>query len=379
MQNNSTHAMFPEATHDEQSMQSFMRTLRVEVLRAFEGSAREALDDAFGPIEAGKIPPRKAMRVALQQAEPHRWWSSMLRVTQEMLYDTVGPSIERQLPALVEKAVAFRGRQGDLVLDPTLETPRYLSAVDIHCKPGSYQQELSQDDVFAGAEFDRTYRLYSMGRYGPNLDAMGWSLIAWIKAHYPDFKPRRILDMGCTVGHSTLPYAEAFGGDVEVHAIDVAAPGLRYGHARAAAMGRRVLFSQQNAEQTNFADGSFDLVVSHLLMHETSRTALQNIYKESRRLLAPGGVMAHADGLRPSDIFSRYYTEWMAHFNNEPFLGTVQDVDFMALCQDVGFEPHATLVSEASLLQKDDAPDAPDAPGNLGLFVVSARNPTASH
>ena len=33
---------------------------------------------------------------------------------------------------------------------------------------------------------------------------------------------------------------------------------LRYGHARAEAMGATIHFSQQNAECTDFADGSFD-------------------------------------------------------------------------------------------------------------------------
>ena len=50
------------------------------------------------------------------------------------------------------------------------------------------------------------------------------------------------------------------------------------------------------------------------------RLALRNIFRETKRLLAPGGVMAHSDGVRSGDLFSKYYSEWMAHFNNEPFL-----------------------------------------------------------
>jgi ubiquinone/menaquinone biosynthesis C-methylase UbiE len=374
MQNNSTHAMFPGATHDEQAMQSFIRTLRVHVLREFQGGGRDILEQEIEPAlrkaNSGRPPTRKQLRETLGAVPHQRWWSSMLRVTQEMLYDTVGPSIERQLPELIDKARALRGRQGSLTLDPTLPMPRYLTAVDIHSKPGSYQQELAQDDVFPGAEFDRTYRLYSMGMYGPNLDASGWSLIAWIKRTYPDFRPKRILDMGCTVGHSTLPYAEAFGDDVEVHAIDVAAPCLRYAHARAVAMGRTVHFSQQDAERTKFPDGSFDLVVSHLLMHETSHAALRGVVKESERLLAPGGVMAHSDGVRPQDLFSKYYAEWMAHFNNEPFLGTVQDEPFEAICEDAGFAPESVTVAQAPLRRREDGPDA--APLS-SFLVVSAR------
>jgi len=378
MQNNSTHAMFPDATHDEQAMQSFVKTLRVYVLGEFQHTGRDLLQTRIEPAvrkaNGGREPTRRQLREAFAQVPVHRAWSSMLRVTQEILYDTVGPSIERQLPDLVSQARALRGKKGSLVLDPDLEMPRYLTAVDIHSKPGSYQQELMADDVFAGAEFDRTYRLYSMGTNGPNLDAAGWSLIAWIKKTYPDLRPKRILDMGCTVGHSTLPYVRAFGDDVEVHAIDVAAPCLRYGHARAVAMDEAVHFSQQNAEGTNFAEGSFDLVVSHLLMHETSRTGVRNVFAESRRLLAPGGVMAHADGVQPDDLFAKYYAEWMAHFNNEPFLGSIQDEDFVEICVGAGFRRTDCIVGRAPLWRPDARPE--DLPNSSSL-VASARKPCA--
>lgn len=375
MQNNSTHAMFPDASHDEQAMQNFIKTLRVHVLKEFNASGRDLLATRIEPAlrhaGGGKPPARKDLRRAFAQAPQHRWWSSMLRLTQEMLYEGVGPSVERQLPELIDKAKSLRGKQGSLTLDPDLEIPRYLSAVDIHCKPGSYHTELGEDDVFAGAEFDRTYRLYSMGINGPDLDAGGWRLINWIKARYPDFKPRRILDMGCTVGHSTLPYCEAFGDDVEVHAIDVAAPCLRYGHARAVAMGRSVHFSQQNAEHTNFADGSFDLIVSQILMHETSTAALRNIFAESRRLLAPGGLMAHAEAVSRSDLFGKYYAEWQAHYNNEPFLGSVQDQDFETICLRAGFDPELTEIVEATA----QLPPGGRAVQSSRFLVASGRAP----
>src|SRR5205807_7337786 len=86
---------------------------------------------------------------------------------------------------------------------------------------------------------------------------------------------------------STLPYVDAYP-EAEVHAIDVAAPMLRYAHARAEALGRRVHFSQQNAESTNFRDESFDLIVSHILLHETSAKAVRNIVRECHRLLRKG-------------------------------------------------------------------------------------------
>ncbi len=338
--------MFPEATHDEQSAQSFIKTLRVFSTRKFH-AGNEALltKKVLSKHEDGSCPPRREMRNALKDEPHHQWWSSMVRTTQEMLYDTVGPSIERQLPDLIERARSCRGDLGSLTLDDSVEVPPYLTAVDMHCKPGSYQQEMVADDVFAGAEFDRTYRLYSMGGLGPNLDDMGRTVVAWIRDHFGEFGPGRILDMGCTVGHSTLPYCELFPG-AEVHAIDVAATCLRYGHARAIAMGREVHFSQQNAEHTNFEDGSFDLIVSHAVLHETSRHAIRAIFKECHRLLAPGGLMVHMDGITPEKPFEKYYADWMAIYNNEPYLGTVQDEDFVGICEQAGFEADKVQLGE---------------------------------
>ena len=370
MRNNSDHAMFPEATHDEQSAQSFIRTLRVFATRNFhEGNNAIIADKLLSPRQDRSCPSRKELRAALEDEPHNKWWSSMMRTTQEVLYDTVGPSIERQLPELVDRARSFRGTLGSLTLDESVEMPPYLAAVDVHCKPGSYQQEMSEDDVFAGAEFDRTYRLYSMGRLGPNLDGMGRTLIAWMKGQFGDAGPRRILDMGCTVGHSTLPYCDHFP-DAEIHAIDVAATCLRYGHARAVAMGKEVHFSQQNAERTNFDDGSFDLIVSHALLHETSRPAIRAIHKECYRLLAPGGLMIHMDNIVPDKPYEKYYCDWMARFNNEPYMGALQDEDMVGICEQAGFDRDKVQLGEGIPRFRDDSITENTAYGNL---MVCAR------
>ena len=347
MRNNSDHAMFPEANHDEQSAQSFVKTLRVFATRNFHAGNNAIITDKLLSRRPDRsCPSRREMREALDDEPHNKWWSSMMRTAQEVLYDTVGPSIERQLPELIGRSRSLRGKLGSLTLDDSVEMPPYLTAVDVHCKPGSYQQEMTEDDVFAGAEFDRTYRLYSMGGLGPNLDDMGQTLVAWTKENFVDADPRRILDMGCTVGHSTLPYCDHFP-DAEIHAIDVAATCLRYGHARAVAMGKKVHFSQQNAEHTNFVDQSFDLIVSHALLHETSRRAIRAIHKECHRLLAPGGLMIHMDNISPDQPFEKYYCDWMARFNNEPYMGALQDEDMVGICEQAGFERDKVRLGKA--------------------------------
>jgi ubiquinone/menaquinone biosynthesis C-methylase UbiE len=71
-----------------------------------------------------------------------------------------------------------------------------------------------------------------------------------------------------------------------VWGIDVGGPLVRYAHARAAALGHDINFAQMNAEETTFPDGHFDLVVSHILLHETSGKAMPRIFKEAHRVLA---------------------------------------------------------------------------------------------
>ena len=91
-----------------------------------------------------------------------------------------------------------------------------------------------------------------MGQMGLYNADMGDITVAWLKQSYPDFNPGLILDMGCSVGHSTLPYCNGFP-KAEVHAIDVAAPMLRYAHTRASSMGNAVHFSQQNGNASIWA------------------------------------------------------------------------------------------------------------------------------
>ncbi|MSO65730.1 MAG: class I SAM-dependent methyltransferase, partial [Alphaproteobacteria bacterium] len=178
-------------------------------------------------------------------------------------------------------------------------------------------------------------------------DNGGFVLINYLKQAQPGFKPKRILDMGCAIGASTLPWCDAFP-DAEVHAIDVAAPCLLYGHARAEALGKTVHFSQQDAEHTTFPDGHFDAVVSCIVMHETATQALHNIFRESRRLLAKGGVALHMDapqfdGKMP---FEQFMGDWDTHYNAEPFMGTLHDLDLMQVMQKAGFDKRDVKVVE---------------------------------
>lgn len=337
------HAMYATPDHDEAARESFVRELMIHVSRDLTPGKRTLYEARVKPafVRAHNRPPkdRHEVRKAMEVEPFNQVWNALRRTTQELMFDSIGESVERQLPELIDRAAALNGNLGTLTLDPGLKIPRYHTAVDIHCKPGGYHTELTDNDVFAGAEYDRSYNLFAMGASGPNNDDMGRSTARYVQQHYPDLDPKVILEMGCTVGQSTLPFCDVFP-EAEVYAIDVAAPCLRYAHARAEAMGKGVHFSQQDAEHTNFSDGEVDLIVSHIMFHETSNAALPRILKECHRILRPGGVMVHFDAPQYEHIPDPYdhtLGDWSTHYNNEPFWGRLHDLCLSDLMVDAGF------------------------------------------
>jgi SAM-dependent methyltransferase len=290
--------------------------------------------------EHGRPPAdRRDIRAGMVKELYFQHYAAANRVAQELLWESTNISIERQLPDLIDQAKALsRATAAKLDIPEAFETPRYVTALDIHCMPGGYASQSTPDDIAVGALYDRGVYLYAMGYMGPLNDDMGRSVCNYLRRKVKGFAPKRILDLGCTVGHATLPYKELFP-EAEVWGIDVAAPQVRYAHARAAALGMDVNFAQMNAENTSFADGQFDLVVSHILLHETSGKAMPRIFHECFRLLAPGGYMIHAD-LPPFDLmdpFTQFILDNETWYNNEPFWGAMREMDQVQLAKDAGF------------------------------------------
>lgn len=350
------HAQLPPATADDLARQAFVQSFKLhlahKVVPGVQTIYEQRIEPAF--VKAQGRAPATAQEVgAVMGGEYYyRMWGSLYRTAQELLWRSVLEPISKDAEAMAERA-KVAAPVGSLTLDPALEIPRYVSAVDIHCMPGGYQTERFDGDVTAGALYDRGVHIYGMGGLGARSDRMGVLISDWLKQRYPDLaageRPVRILDLGCSVGHSTLPYAEAFPG-AEIHAIDVGAPMLRYAHARAEAMGVPVHFRQMNAEALDYQDGYFDIVVSHILFHETSNRAIRNILKESHRVLRAGGVAAHVDmcfyeSLSP---FNGFMMMFDGTNNNEPFWETFRRMQPQALMTEAGFAAEACFFPQFS-------------------------------
>jgi SAM-dependent methyltransferase len=335
------HAVLSRPNADERGRESFLAAMRKFLTtELYPGNAV-----VYGLRQAPALerrrgrPPETLHEVkALMESDPfYRAFSGLNRATQELLWDTVGESVERQLPDLIRTAKSLQPKGGSLVLDPDFVLPDYARKVDIHVMPGSFHHELGPDDLYAGAVYDRGVYMYAYGGLGPLNDNLGWGTIACVRSRFPDLRPHRILDLGCGAGMSTLPLAEAFPG-AEIYGVDIAAPMLRYAHARSEALGVAVHYAQQNAAKTSFEDGSFDLVVSNLLLHEIPQKVTKAVIAECRRLLRPGGVHVHNDMVGwPTDPFQEFMAGWNGRHNNEPFERGSGTLDFTAACVEAGF------------------------------------------
>jgi len=146
-------------------------------------------------------------------------------------------------------------------------------------------------------------------------------------------QPRRILDLGCGTGSTTLllkqafPQAEVIGLDLSPYMLAVAA----YKSDRA---GQFPTWQQGNAEDTGLPAGNFDLVTATLLFHETPPAASQSILREAYRLLMPGGSLLVLDGnqqtLRQMD--------WLTQIFEEPYIQAYAAQSLDAWLGAAGFE-----------------------------------------
>jgi len=172
-------------------------------------------------------------------------------------------------------------------------------------------------------------------------DAIGRFIAGCAQSRRPDLNPRTVLDMGCGTGEQTMGYKRVFP-DAEVTGIDVARPFIRYAHGLAESAGLAMHFAEMDAGHTGFAGGSFDLIVSSILFHETSRTQVRDILKDCWRLLRPGGLVLHLDvPYHPQRLSpSRQVTQhWQVRHNGEPFWTGFVELDMKEELIAAGFDP----------------------------------------
>ncbi len=100
---------------------------------------------------------------------------------------------------------------------------------------------------------------------------------------------RRILDVGCGTGSTTLATARSLGGNGHCTGVDVSGPMLASARVRAEREGLSVDFIEADAQTFPFAPASFDAIISRLgvMFFADSVAAFANL----RRAAIPGGML----------------------------------------------------------------------------------------
>jgi SAM-dependent methyltransferase len=355
---NSAFDSLTQPTAEERARQQFVSQLRRYIMVEMAGSLKGVYERKVEPGEIAqrRRAPRNALEVrrAMLPNAYFRAWSALRYTAQEMTWSSVRPQIERDLPVLVAAARTYleprtslgpqaaRGaaRRGSLRLNPQLPIPKDMQQLDIHLMPGGFHSEFVADDVAAGAMYHHGTAVFAGGfALRARGGGVAKSIAHFLKARDPDFQPRRMLDLGCTVGGNLLPYLEVFP-DCEAYGIDVCAPVLRYAHARAESLGVPVHYSQQNAQHTDFPADTFDIVCSSFFLHEHSVGVTRRVLKEARRILKPGGIMVHME-LPPDSETTPYYSfylNWDAYYNNEPHYAAFRGLDLRKEVLSAGFK-----------------------------------------
>ncbi|MEP5938209.1 MAG: class I SAM-dependent methyltransferase [Erythrobacter sp.] len=340
------HAVFPQPKHNDAARFNFLANFNRYMATVLGPGNKLAYDQRVLPEfvkENGRKPEhRSEIRTAMNQNSWHRAWSALKRNSMEIRQQTGRAMVLRQIDELIDKVEQINRGTNLLSLDPEMSIPSYQSAVDIHCMPGSYHGEECENDISAGANYDCGIFATTAGGIGALSDGGGQALVKWIKEQRPGWTPRRMLDIGCTIGHNLVPLALAFP-ECEFVAIDVASPVLRYGHARARALGAdNIHFIQCNAEDLSaWPDEHFDWVQTTMFLHETSAKSLPRIINEGFRVLAPDGLMFHLEqpAYTPEmPLYEQFIRDWDAYNNNEPYWSAMHALDLNQVMVEAGFK-----------------------------------------
>lgn len=247
-------------------------------------------------------------------------------------------------------------KEGDRFRDPHLTYPSYYSSQNFHGIENGY--------LNPGASV--SYDPITQYALPPNETWVRQSVIDAIGG-----QPRRILDLGCGTGSTTLMLKQAFP-QAEVIGLDLSPYMLFMADHKANKAGLNIQWRHAHAEQTNFPDASFDLVTASLLFHETPPAVSKSILRESFRLLKAGGEVLILDG-RQKTI---QQLKWLTDIFEEPYIEDYAAGSVDAWMGAAGFE--AVQTQDVLLLHQVTRGIKPIPVKESSFSVSSVQRPAAT-
>ena len=171
-----------------------------------------------------------------------------------------------------------------------------------------------------------------------------------VLAQYGPQKVQDILDIGCSVGISTVYLHRYYASrqDTPVRSVGLDLSPYMLAIAKFRDDQHEIDdWCHAQAEKTGFPDQSFDLVTLQFIIHELPRTATRSIFQEAMRLLRPGGCIALVDNNPKSPVIQNLPPALFTLMKStEPWSDDYYTFDVELALQDVGFEYQATVASD---------------------------------
>ena len=122
-----------------------------------------------------------------------------------------------------------------------------------------------------------------------------------------------VLEVGCGTGEIALRAKARLGPRGSVTGIDPSPEMIAVARLKAARANLDVDYRVASVEALPFADATFDVVLSSLMMHHLPEDLKPRALAEIRRVLKPGGRLLIVDLTEPTSRLARLQPVWLIH------------------------------------------------------------------